>query len=453
VNRRTLTRAITFTTGVALGLNLLTGAAFAAPATPDVPANTATGVVTADPSPHTSGPSDQVLECSPMHHSDTDHGANNDDGYQNTCDEADFGGNGQESGPGLQTGKPCAGCVGNADDKNPPGQYPDGSDHNSGYECDGRDRPADNQQGNGNHGIGDENPAHTGCDSAPVVVDEPEHCADGSVMPETGTCPVPEDEHPNPPTCPGENTLPPAADTDGNGMIDLEDCKPVTPPVFTCEDSEMSATDVNHDGTIDEQDCVAPEETPAFTCDDSEMPATDVNHDGTVDASDCIPETPETPVLPENVTCPDGSALPMTDQDGNGIITPADCVHTTPPVEEETPVTPIVDETPAAPEAEVVPTIVETPEVEVPVSVLAVELEQPAAVATQITPAPQVLSLTAATPVRETAVLGVEIERGAAPLARTGAGDVAGQLVVALSLLALGFGLVRLGRRPAGTVG
>ena len=55
------------------------------------------------------------------------------------------------NGDGKATGKPCAGCVGKADNKNPPGQYKDGTDHNNGYECDG------------NNGIGKTNPAHTGC--------------------------------------------------------------------------------------------------------------------------------------------------------------------------------------------------------------------------------------------------------------------------------------------------
>src|SRR4051794_9183717 len=54
------------------------------------------------------------------------------------------------NGGGQATGKPCAGCVGKADNKNPPGQAPDGSDANAGYECDR------------NHGIGRTNPAHTG---------------------------------------------------------------------------------------------------------------------------------------------------------------------------------------------------------------------------------------------------------------------------------------------------
>ncbi len=55
------------------------------------------------------------------------------------------------NGTGEATGKPCAGCVGKADNKNPPGQQPGGSDANSGYECDA------------NHGVGRGNPAHTGC--------------------------------------------------------------------------------------------------------------------------------------------------------------------------------------------------------------------------------------------------------------------------------------------------
>jgi hypothetical protein len=51
----------------------------------------------------------------------------------------------------INAGKPCNGCVGNADDKTPPGQLLDGSDGNAGYECDS------------NKGIGRGNPAHTGC--------------------------------------------------------------------------------------------------------------------------------------------------------------------------------------------------------------------------------------------------------------------------------------------------
>src|SRR3954454_18474007 len=68
--------------------------------------------------------------------------------YASTCDgRASQNG----SGNGNSTGKPCQGCVGNADNKNPPGQFPNGSDHNNGYECDG------------NNGVGKGNPAHTDC--------------------------------------------------------------------------------------------------------------------------------------------------------------------------------------------------------------------------------------------------------------------------------------------------
>jgi len=58
---------------------------------------------------------------------------------------------GNGSGNGNATGRPAAGAVGNADNKNPPGQFPNGSDANNGYECDG------------NNGVGQTNPAHTGC--------------------------------------------------------------------------------------------------------------------------------------------------------------------------------------------------------------------------------------------------------------------------------------------------
>lgn len=53
------------------------------------------------------------------------------------------------NGNGAAVGKPCAGCVGRADNKNPPGQAL--NDRNAGFECDR------------NKGIGRTNPAHTGC--------------------------------------------------------------------------------------------------------------------------------------------------------------------------------------------------------------------------------------------------------------------------------------------------
>jgi hypothetical protein len=79
------------------------------------------------------------------------HGANVHGPYDSTRDGSPSG-NG--NGNGNAIGKPCAGCVGKADNKNPPGQMPNGTDPNAGYECDR------------NHGIGRTNPAHTGCTSS-----------------------------------------------------------------------------------------------------------------------------------------------------------------------------------------------------------------------------------------------------------------------------------------------
>ena len=86
--------------------------------------------------------------CDGTTHADTGHGANVSGAYNANCQgQPSMNGNGN----GNATGRPCAGCVGNADDMNPRGQMPDGTDHNNGYECDG------------NKGIGRTNPAHTGC--------------------------------------------------------------------------------------------------------------------------------------------------------------------------------------------------------------------------------------------------------------------------------------------------
>jgi len=91
------------------------------------------------------------------------------------CSTRDGSPSGNGNGTGKATGKPCAGCVGKADNKNPKGQLPGGSDHNAGYECDR------------NHGIGRSNPAHTGCTSAPTTVTT---CPSGQVM-VNGTCTTP----------------------------------------------------------------------------------------------------------------------------------------------------------------------------------------------------------------------------------------------------------------------
>ncbi|MFI9453479.1 hypothetical protein [Amycolatopsis sp. NPDC052450] len=88
------------------------------------------------------------------------HGADKHGPYDSTRDGSPSA-NG--NGGGKAAGKPCAGCVGKADDKNPPGQLPGGSDANAGYECDR------------NHGVGRGNPAHTACvpDRTPPATNPP----------------------------------------------------------------------------------------------------------------------------------------------------------------------------------------------------------------------------------------------------------------------------------------
>jgi hypothetical protein len=134
-----------------------------------------------------------------VNHNDTPPPANpnctNSPGTSGTCSQhqpasnADFSGSGANTsgnynstrngapsdngnGNGQATGKPCAGCVGKADNKNPQGQAPSGPiDHNNGYECDG------------NNGIGQTNPAHTGCTgqtASGVTSPPPSPCTSGS---------------------------------------------------------------------------------------------------------------------------------------------------------------------------------------------------------------------------------------------------------------------------------
>ena len=92
---------------------------------------------------------DTVTTAAPAPDPAAGNGANTDCGAYCPSGVGLPSGNG--NGDGNATGQPCAGCVGNADGKNPPGQYKDGSDPNNGYECDG------------NNGIGKTNPAHSGC--------------------------------------------------------------------------------------------------------------------------------------------------------------------------------------------------------------------------------------------------------------------------------------------------
>src|SRR5256714_3319395 len=112
---------------------------------------------TTDSSGHstgTAGTSGDPTQPQPLSNADQNSGgANGQCPGGAYCSTRDGSASGNGNGNGKATGKPCAGCVGKADNKNPKGQQPGGSDHNAGYECDR------------NHGIGRTNPAHTGCTS------------------------------------------------------------------------------------------------------------------------------------------------------------------------------------------------------------------------------------------------------------------------------------------------
>lgn len=155
-----------------------------------------------------SGPGGQVCDGDPSTKSDTGSGANGGyNNYDHQCGGPSLNGN----GGGQASGRPCAGCVGNADDKNPPGQFADGSDHNHGYECDPKGAP-----NGGNRGVGVGNPAHTGCPTTSndcIPTDANHHC-DTDCVPSTsnnncGKCP--------------DGSTPPA-----NGKCGSSDCVPTT---------------------------------------------------------------------------------------------------------------------------------------------------------------------------------------------------------------------------------
>lgn len=134
----------------------------ASPNAPAAASNSSTTNRSSGNSPTTSS-SNQECDGDSGGHSDTGHGANQNgpnevDGrgpYDNTCGQAEDPASQNGNGGGQATGRPEAGSVGQADDKNPPGQNPNAAeDGNNGYECDG------------NNGIAKTNPAHTGCATA-----------------------------------------------------------------------------------------------------------------------------------------------------------------------------------------------------------------------------------------------------------------------------------------------
>ena len=114
------------------------------------------------------------------------------------CSTRDGSPSGNGNGNGNAHGKPCAGCVGKADNKNPHGQMPNGSDHNNGYECDG------------NNGIGKTNPAHTGCTSTPPGCEQTNSCPTPPGCEASNSCPTP-------PGCEQSNSCPPPPGCEQSG--------------------------------------------------------------------------------------------------------------------------------------------------------------------------------------------------------------------------------------------
>ena len=112
---------------------------------------------------------------------------------------------GNGNGRGRAVGKPCAGCVGRADNKNPRGQRPNGSDRNAGYECDR------------NHGIGRTNPAHTGCTTTAAQ--------DCSTNPTQAGC-----ETRPPATCEDDGNCSPSTCVD-DATTPTDECASTAPPV------------------------------------------------------------------------------------------------------------------------------------------------------------------------------------------------------------------------------
>jgi hypothetical protein len=175
--------------------------------TASAPADSGSATASSHPTAGKAGTSGNPSSTQPLSKADSKGGgANNQCPGGPYCSTRDGSASGNGNGGGKAVGKPCAGCVGKADNKNPKGQNPGGSDHNKGYECDG------------NNGIGKTNPAHTGCKTPPPACVPPSTLVNGVCTPPE-TCP--EGEHLSNGTCvPDTDCVPTAANNN---------CTPTTP--------------------------------------------------------------------------------------------------------------------------------------------------------------------------------------------------------------------------------
>ncbi len=202
-----------------------------------------------DHSQGNAGTTGDVTQPQPLSHADQNSGgANGKCPGGPYCSTRDGSPSMNGNGGGKSLGKPCAGCVGKADNKNPKGQYPNGSDHNAGYECDT------------NHGIGRSNPAHTGCVTAPPPGCVPQPGQDENCQP-IGEC-VPtagQDENCQPveecvPTAgQDENCQPveecvPTAGQDENCQP-VEECVPTAGQDENCQPAEGCVAGTDEDCT------------------------------------------------------------------------------------------------------------------------------------------------------------------------------------------------------------
>ena len=163
-----------------------------------------TRATTAQERPDTGKPSAAPTNSpQPKSNADTNPGgANNGGDCGAYCSTRDGSKSGNGEGGGAANGKPCAGCVGKADNKNPPGQRPDATDHNNGYECDG------------NKGIAKTNPAHTGCKPTPSPTVSPTASETPCVPTQGNPC--------TPPCVPahGNPCTPPCVPTEANPCVE-----------------------------------------------------------------------------------------------------------------------------------------------------------------------------------------------------------------------------------------
>ena len=176
-SRSIISAALALFGALLLGLSLSAGVATAAP-----PADHSdNGQAASHSSSGTSGTSGDPASPQPQSTADANHGGANGQCPGGTYCSNRHGAKSQNgNGGGKATGKPCAGCVGKADNKNPPGQEtssPGTTFPNNGYECDN------------NNGIGKTNPAHTGCSSTPTTMTSLAPTPDCTTNPPPDGCP------------------------------------------------------------------------------------------------------------------------------------------------------------------------------------------------------------------------------------------------------------------------